>query len=627
MNINERRFMEYSLFLTVCFIASLTMLALTLLSSVFVKRRRFAYDSSEFKKKKYFFTTFQIFIIGAFVSVFILVFPLHYVGNYAGDSSILSIFKCLIISVFSAIRLFSLGESFSLVDSALGSIGILSEPIGTVYTVYYSLLYFVAPFLTFGFALSFFKNISASIKYFFKKPKEIYYFSELNDNSLALARNVKNVRRENKPLIVFCSYEGESDYNSNLIDRTKKLGAICLSKELSDIRIKKSERISVRKFYFIGNDESCNVKDSLELIEECVNTPYLNTRANEVYVFATSAGSEMLIDSANKGNLKVRRVDVVRNLVYRVMEDYPIFDRYTQDGEAKKLNVLIAGVGKCGTEILRALCWCGQMIGYELNVHVVDKKKRISTILESFAPELSKLNGEKIKGEEYHNVRFYDKIDVLDSTFTEVVESIGEITTAYVTLGDDDLNIETAKKLSILTARYANVNNCSTPLILSAVYDTIKTQTFMKNGGFKSINGENIDVKLIGDSESCYSIYSVELPEIEKEALECHLKWSDYTNRSENTDKFEKLEYYRRASMAESLHLRLKDKLNINFNTQSENKLKELEHKRWNAFMRSEGFVLGEKKDFVAKTHPMLVPYEELSEYEKDKDGAVIKKK
>jgi hypothetical protein len=40
--------------------------------------------------------------------------------------------------------------------------------------------------------------------------------------------------------------------------------------------------------------------------------------------------------------------------------------------------------------------------------------------------------------------------------------------------------------------------------------------------------------------------------------------------------------------------------------------------------MRAEGFVGAEKRDEVAKTHYDLIPYDELTKEEKDKDAIVI---
>lgn len=43
-------------------------------------------------------------------------------------------------------------------------------------------------------------------------------------------------------------------------------------------------------------------------------------------------------------------------------------------------------------------------------------------------------------------------------------------------------------------------------------------------------------------------------------------------------------------------------------------------HEVWSKGRMDEGWVYGEHLDYVKKTHPSLIPYEELSEAEKDYD-------
>lgn len=47
-------------------------------------------------------------------------------------------------------------------------------------------------------------------------------------------------------------------------------------------------------------------------------------------------------------------------------------------------------------------------------------------------------------------------------------------------------------------------------------------------------------------------------------------------------------------------------------------------HDHWSETRLSEGWRFGLTKDPIEKTHPMLIPYEDLPEFEKRKDALVI---
>lgn len=48
------------------------------------------------------------------------------------------------------------------------------------------------------------------------------------------------------------------------------------------------------------------------------------------------------------------------------------------------------------------------------------------------------------------------------------------------------------------------------------------------------------------------------------------------------------------------------------------------QHDRWLEDKRAAGWVYGPNKDAIAKTHPCMVPYEELPAYQKAKDALFV---
>ena len=117
--------------------------------------------------------------------------------------------------------------------------------------------------------------------------------------------------------------------------------------------------------------------------------------------------------------------------------------------------------------------------------------------------------------------------------------------------------------------------------------------------------------------------------------MEIHLSWLEHEKKiirekhedeSEINEKIEqsrlsyhKYEYFRRASIATAVHIKVIDNLGITFadkDTRSVN-----EHNRWNAFMRSEGFVFDKNvKNHITRTHTDLKPFKILNKETQDKD-------
>lgn len=103
--------------------------------------------------------------------------------------------------------------------------------------------------------------------------------------------------------------------------------------------------------------------------------------------------------------------------------------------------------------------------------------------------------------------------------------------------------------------------------------------------------------------------------------MQRHLRWG-------KEEDFWKYEYNYRSSIASAIHKKMKLMCEIpgaskelEQRTEVEKRqLRELKHRRWNAYMRSEGFTYAEKRNNLAKTHCCLVPFDDLSKEEQEKD-------
>ncbi len=617
--------MDLHVIFTVFMAVSMVVFVSSIALSIVISRMR-SIKSGNLYEGGFLFSPLQIFLIGFFISAILLYFPISYVGDFANENEALKIIKSIIFAIHNTMKAFLLEADFLEFKEVIMETLKDDYTLSVVYSTYALVFSFVAPILTASFVLMLFNSISTGAKYTLNTAKNIYYISELNEKSIALAYDIKINGK--KGLTVFCNVDEKDEEKTDLVDKAKRLGALCFGKDISSINYKAWQKNAVRKFYFIAEDENDNLNKSLSVIKRCRENKNLNKKATECYVFAHSLSSEALLNATDFGNLKVRRINAQRNLVYKTLSDYSIFKNNIPCERGYKLNILIVGFGRQGIEFLKTLCWYGQMNNYELNVHVFDQNPEILSLAKSIMPEIIEYNGKEMEGEPYYNINFYGDTDVSSNDFNEKIKKIGKITTAYVILGDDQLNIETSIKLSTEYARLYK-DGLKDLDIFAVVYNAMQNQVIKENSGLNSAVGSGYNITLIGDTTSRYSLESIEMLEDEKVALDCHMKWvttCDEKTQEKSKRIFEKYEYYRRSSMSEAVHKKARASLKVpngekidrySSNTVS---IDILEHKRWNAYMRSEGFVRGESKNFIAKTHQDLIPFEQLTEEVKLKD-------
>ena len=191
--------------------------------------------------------------------------------------------------------------------------------------------------------------------------------------------------------------------------------------------------------------------------------------------------------------------------------------------------------------------------------------------------------------------------------------NIPKPTYVLVALGEDEKNIEMAVRIRSWLAKYD-----IWPVIDAIVYNTDKKRALQ---GIRNYSGQEYDIHFIGDLESSYSEKVILESDVEAEALQRHMKWGE-------EEQFWKYEYNYRSSMASAIHKKMKilckipgaDKPVEERTPEEREGLRVLEHNRWNAYMRSEGYTYDEVRNNLAKTHHCLVEFEKLSLKEQMKD-------
>ncbi len=554
----------------------------------------------------------KIIIIGVFISVLsIMLYTDNQPKIYGSEST-------FFIALFHTIQIMLAGYDF---ESLRESIALSTHPFSTPF-MYISFLFFVAPVCTFGFVLSFFESFTAYIKYLFGWKKDAFILSELSEKSIALAKSIHSKFPE--ATIIFTNKNQNTETKKELTDKVHSIHAILFKTDVVKLNVNLHSKKSKLTYFFIKENEENNLEDALKNIEKLKNR-----EKTEMYVFSTTKESELLLDSIDFEKAKVRRINENQSLAYSIIgnKDTMITNDVIIKDNKKIISTLIVGFGGYGEEMTKALLWCGQLYGYELEINVIDKNPDSESYFKAKCPEIFTLNKNKEPGEAVYSLEFFNGIDVATHKFYEIVNTLTNTSVVYVSLGNDELNIETAINLRILFERIGIY-----PKIRAIVYSDIKNNTINKNGliNYKS---ENYNIEIIGNISSRYDYDKIVNEKIENKAIKYHYAWAYESNLSDDelkktiekeTKNFNEIEYYRKSSIATAIHDEYR---------KSENISKELaiiyEHIRWNAYMRTEGYIYSGSRDKSsrndrAKMHHDLVKQEFLNNGDIYKDEKMI---
>ena len=199
--------------------------------------------------------------------------------------------------------------------------------------------------------------------------------------------------------------------------------------------------------------------------------------------------------------------------------------------------------------------------------------------------------------------------DNYDSEFIKLlleIQKLSETNYVIVSLGDDERNLRIAVMLRMLFERMG-----IHPQIRAIIYNSDERKALEDARNFE---GTSYDISFFGDLRSSYSEKVIINSELEEKALILHKRWADTTlSEEEKESLFWDYEYNYRSSIAAAIHQNVitemeKHKL---YHHDLDNE----EHRRWNAYMRSEGYIQRggfKEKDHLAKTHGDLVSNDNL---------------
>ncbi len=606
-----------------CFIIALLLLLAAVVTALTISRKK--------HRKKGVIKPTHVLLGGTFLSAVALFLPACY-EMHRGDFFLIRLEKSVGMSIYHALRLFLAEADIDVIQE--GVVG-LTEPLSSLVTALAVALAVAAPLLTFDFLLSFFKNIASYRRYLKKFFRDAYVFSDLNEKSLALAESIAH--KDPRAAIVFTDvFEQNEEMSFELVEQAKNLGAICFKKDVLSIRFGWHSKKRKLYFFTISMEDSENVNQSFALIKT-----FHDRKDTMLYVFSTSIDGELVLTSSDKGMVKVRRIKDVRSLIYRTlydMEEAAIANQ--EDGQpprasdlfahakpmedgVRQIGAVVVGCGQHGMEMIKALCWFCQMDGYRIRIDALDQNTKKESAFTALCPELMSpsYNGVYVEGEAQYRIDFHTGLDVESAEFAAKIKELTDTTYVFVCLGTDERNIKTAIHLRTLFEQIG-----IHPMIHAVVYNTDKVKAL---DDIRNFRGQSYDIHFVGDLNTFYSEKVIIDSELEQEALERHLKYGP-------EETFWAHGYNYRSSMASALHMKARiacgipgaDKAEEELTEEERKTIEALEHRRWNAYMRSEGYIYSGSPDAASrndlgKMHHNLVCFDLLSEEDKRKDSRV----
>ncbi len=546
--------------------------------------------------------------IAVAASLLLFVLPLHFAENGGVEawkesfwSGVLTGIYALLQTAYNVVQLFTVnGEVADVLDLLPKDFPTAAKDI---FTIWGECLYSFAPILTFGLILSFFKNLFSYIRYGFSSLwRQMHVFSELNEQSLALAESIKK-RFGFRRTIVFCDIiDKKEEEHLDLVEAAERLGAIFFRKDMDSIRFaNKKQNLCIRgwrrlralvhslsekrlkkqdeegkakeiriengtkkqkrhpqrfkyNFYLICEDENEKLRHANRLICD-----YKERRDTGLYIFSDSEESKCFLDSYPKEekesiNMRIERVNDIRFLIYHYLDEYGIelFENAREENGIREISVAIVGLGRYGVELVKALLWYCQLPGYKVNITVFDKDNDAESRLQALFPGLyPPIKPENVEDDMRYSLRVIGNIDVGTKEFRDILLCLApNLTQIFVTLGKDSENLAT----SIRIRRHLEQNRYRSTEIATVIYNSaLKEHVNFHPEDGKEPNSqmEKMRIHAFGEVKDFYSVGTVINSQMVEEGYGIHSAWG-----KENSYYMDDYSFY--SSVAKALHYRLR---------------------------------------------------------------------
>ncbi len=510
-------------------------------------------------------------------------------------------------SLVHALQTFSMDEDYT--AYIISGKTMLREMFGAdawwqkAYGIYASVLNAVAPIVGGAVMFEILASIFPKIRLWLSHGKvwrEKYYFSELNERSLALAKSIamKKGCFLKKPVLIFTDayVDDEKEKEAERVVAAKQLGAFCVKDDLAHVA---KNRWGRRTFFLIDTRETANLQ-ALTAMAEPANSRYL--KKAEVYLFVEDDAYvqvekqvfaklkeawQMQESPLEELPLTIVPVMSYRNMISNLLVELPLYEpliHKAKESGKRDLTVTILGTGNIGLEMFLSTYWMGQILDRNLKINILSQEKEEQfwdkidyinpeirrTVQERGKPEnqdaILQVNKQGERAPVYCEVS-YTPCDVKSSEFMDALqkENKGLLDTDYflVALGSDEDNISVANTVK----RYVGAHHIALAnkkeavgrtVIAYVVYSPELSDTLNENKRCSFV-GDAVDVYLyaVGNLRDVYSIENIKMTAHEAQAQRAHASYAAIKERSairEAHKKRLKDDYKHWANLAFAMH-------------------------------------------------------------------------
>lgn len=658
-------------------------------------------------------------VVAVFVALIVLRWPLAadlYKNRYVNSQTEISVelglhvwWLTLLQCMQDALRTFVLDGSWSEVLASTQQ-----EP-SLVVSAVALILSVIAPVLTFSAILAMFPNVWSKLRFFksnwLLRWHPIFFVSELNRDSLALANSIRTMYGGKAQIIITDVFPDLTEENYELLKEARRLHVIMLKDDISSLSV--CHRIGKIEYFLLGKDESENIRQAGKIYERLKGRKKVS-----IYVWARDSSETVILDnmidadsiwnqipetargryetvkkSVENGDvIRLRRIDPEMQTAWSVIPQMTFLKRAAEDDYSNEIvSILIIAKTRLSFAFLKMLLWYCQSDKYILKLNIVYNEKadekqgiiNVRSLLERECPGIVSTDTiqRDSKGridDAVYQIHFIESCEFQGSDFwysdsTNVTANnyLTQTTAVIIDSGSDQNNLAEAIRLRERLGRELEV--------FPEMYVALQEEDVYRNTTqLKTYQKHEYNFHTFGGRENVYSYSVLTNTDLERGAFSKHIKWIDTDrkmssadsddNRIRNVISYEDFEYFRLSSISSAIFMEniisdpeksaLKNSKQNNTsdietdteryeerlvfrdrfecinnpgnpkkrwecNCENCDNRRRLEHRRWNAYMQTQGYRYGEERQSrsLTKQHKLLKPFSQLPEEEKKKDN------